>query len=507
MWTSILLILLCTSILAYAFWTVQPKKKGIEEGFALNVEPDFRTAINRTFNDVLGRDAQEFEIQNYRGTMTTINDVDKVVKKLEASSEYQRKVGKETFANVPPSSTATATTKTEKEKEKEKEKTAKDAELAKRLAIYRAIIRVYERVLDRLPNMKELNYYHQKMQAEPNFDLELLLKSSNEKKILEKNQTNAVNVDLDEQVTDAQLTLLVDQVYAETLPGKELPNREDHEFLKTRFVSYKLDRERLKRLILFLDSMDGGSPAFDISGDNRLGQVDSLGETRSGTETGAGTKTSNLEKKLDQDKKQRAAIQDVTTVAPLGHVKDANDIVLNMDDVALYGLDKDAVLASLMQQKLDKQANKNKNSSTNSRNKVNPQKDSKPYPPLASFATQDACIANKNAYYNKNKFYDSFYDANAKVQDCDISNVVKCGNTKDMNNALANIQNERNKRELEYQCDRNAFYLQHENTETMPYDPNIVPSKLNTKFGTFLADAADTQVGSILPKFIFKEYS
>ena len=492
MWTSILLILLCTSILAYAFWTVQPKKKGIEEGFALNVEPDFRTAINQTFNQVLGRDAQEFEIQNYRGSMTTVDDVDKVVKKLEASSEYQRKVGKETFANAPSPSTATATATAKTDKEKEK--TAKDAELAKRLAIYRAIIRVYERVLDRLPNMKELNYYHQKMQAEPNFDLELLLKSSNEKKILEKNQTNAVNVDLDEQVTDAQLTLLVDQVYAETLPGKELPNREDHEFLKTRFVSYKLDRERLKRLILFLDTMDRGSPAFDISGDNRLGDVDSLG-----------TKTSNL----DQEKKQRAAaVQDFTTVAPLGHVKDSNDVILNMDDVALYGLDKDAVLASLMQQKLDQQKNKNKNKTgNNSRNQVNPQKDSKPYPPLASFATQDACIANKNAYYNKNKFYDSFYDANAKVQDCDISNVVKCGNTKDMNNALANIQNERNKRELEYQCDRNAFYLQQESTETMPYDPNIMPSKLNTKFGTFLADAADTQVGSILPKFIFKEYT
>ena len=506
MWTSILLILLCTSILAYAFWTVQPKKKGIEEGFALNVEPDFRIAINQTFNQVLGRDAQEFEIQNYRGSMTTVDDVDKVVKKLEASSEYQRKVGKETFANAP--SPTTATEKTDKT-DKEKEKAAKDAELAKRLAIYRAIIRVYERVLDRLPNMKELNYYHQKMQAEPNFDLELLLKSSNEKKILEKNQTNAVNVDLDEQVTDAQLTLLVDQVYAETLPGKELPNREDHEFLKTRFVSYKLDRERLKRLILFLDTMDRGSPAFDISGDNRLGDVDSLGTTSgTGTGTGTGTKTSNLEKNLDQEKKQRAAaIQDFTTVAPLGHVKDTNDVILNMDDVALYGLDKDAVLASLMQQKLDQQKNKNKKgNNTNSRNQVNPQKDSKPYPPLASFATQDACMANKNAYYNKNKFYDSFYDANAKVQDCDISNVVKCGNTKDMNNALADIQNERNKRELEYQCDRNAFYLQQENTETMPYDPNIMPSKLNTKFGTFLADAADTQVGSILPKFIFKEF-
>jgi hypothetical protein len=109
----------------------------------------------------------------------------------------------------------------------------------------------------------------------------------------------------------------------------------------------------------------------------------------------------------------------------------------------------------------------------------------------------------KTDIYAKNSFSDTLYD-NLKI----IQSETSCQNQNQKstnNNDFATQLHKRNINELEYQCARNSYFTDLEN-ELKEYDPNLNYQFKNTRFGTFLEDADDTKVGSILPRFVYAQY-
>jgi hypothetical protein len=110
--------------------------------------------------------------------------------------------------------------------------------------------------------------------------------------------------------------------------------------------------------------------------------------------------------------------------------------------------------------------------------------------------------------YNKDKFFDSLYTnlKAADAQQCVAGKLdARNSTTKDGRNRVAEAYMDREIAGLGYECGKTSELLG-DADPAYSYDPNIVPQLRNTRFGTFLDDANNTKIGSILPKFIYKEY-
>ena len=506
MWTRITLFLLCILVVAGSYYYLQPRRT--QEGFANNIGQEYRQSIVQVFNTVLGRDPQEFEVMLYRDTMTNPYATAPIEEKLKGSMEFQKLIEsavKDASTVSTPASASQATVENFKPDIKDSAQadfiseqdidaslsagSPTSVELTKRLEIYRTIIRIYEKSLDRLPDMKELNYYMLKLTNETDFNinkLEIILEASEEYRIIQMNQTNRVNGQLDGAVTDAQLTLMVIDVYASIFPGTTPPKELEY-FLKRKYVEYKLDTNRLKQVILLLNSIDNNMNIDVTISPNKVTQETTIGNN---------------------------GIMSPLEMAKLTGVSD--DSVMG----SLTGGVQMAVTSSaastvtvVTQAKAQSQAASNANAAHVAPTATYLPQNHDKFP--LTMSQMDIC---QSSPYNKDKFYDSLY-SNMKVA---ATNDAGCfrfgkgngGSTSAISekNKLAEVQNQRNLSELKYQCNRNSYYINTNASDVAAtsavsaYDTNAQPQMMNSKFGTFLEDAADTKVGSIMPKFVFKEY-
>jgi hypothetical protein len=297
---------------------------------------------------------------------------------------------------------------------------------------------------------------------------------SEEYKILEKNQSNLVNADAEGAITDAQITMLIHDMYKKVYGYEPKGNLED--FLKAKYTEYKFDDVKFIKLLNFMHDLETNKP---------------VGASSQQTNANAANKTT----------------LDATTIVQNDMNKTSGQNVANK------------TTTNAKEHEVNSTLNANNSTHTNtssSHTAYGPgathlyhETDNKSVPFGSSW---NPPIKTGSAYcdkdpYNINKFYDSLYENHKIATAAD----GKCTNTVIPNrNELAEKTQKRNMEELQYSCSRNT-YATLVDEEMMSghvnaYDKNVMPNYRNTRYGSFLDDADNTKVGSIMPKFIFKEY-
>ena len=542
MWSNVALVVIACVIVACIYIFAQPAKSKFREQFAINVEQDYRQSINKTFNKVLGRDPQEYEVQLYRDSMTSPFDTEPIEKKLQASAEFKTVVEANAFAQpfaqpfptypipnpVPKprlvdasapftnadealitkatmaaaataatsastaaaaaaSASTSANPSTNSDPKSNNDQTIASMDLGKRLELYRLIVSIYEKNLERLPSMKELNYYTVRITNDKTFNSDKLIKilqSSQEYNILQKNQTNVVNAELEGAITDAQLTLLVNDIYRSMFKNEE-PSKSFEDFMKIKYVEYKLDDVKFRKMLAMLHDVDVDAVAVPPAAVCPV--VIPASASNAPTPTQASTAQNP---NPSQNANANASIALIPTLNG-GKMSASSTQVGSANSISTPGT----------QQVLSNQTQ----SLANAANAANNVIQEAAYP---SKALADSYCTTATAY-NKNKVFDSLY-ANiqlAQQQSCTI--VAPNSSTYGDRNKLAETMDDRNQSRLGYECARNSESIlsaQDNARFQYSYDPNVVPLLRNTKFGTFLDDAENTSVGSIMPRFVYREY-
>lgn len=467
--------LFTVATLAIYFYMQNNKPK---ETFVTNVEPDYRSSIVKIFNVALGRDPQEFEVQMYRNDMRDPNDIEKIRNKLLGSAEYI-KIQKELLDIPKPIEDKSVVSKNAATVTDEAIIVLQSLKTDEKLARYREIVKIYQDNLDRLPTLKEINYYTYRMEKDKTFTSEKLIEliqMSKEYSILQKNQTNVVNTELEGNITEAQILLIIRAAYQEVYKTSSLPSEELEDFLKLKYVEYKLDDVKFKKLLILLRDLD----LNDVNIDKLNIDLSAKGVA------GSNKNVANASASTTSNTNANASNGNASTT-PNGNGNGNASTTPNGNASATL----------------------NKNANVTSESKTNPS------PSLPScenkfgaswnptIQTDQICKNLKNQY-DINKFYDSLYE-NIKYEQ---SGNCMSGDTN--RNMLAETQLKRNQFELGNSCSKNNYYSQVD-AEIMAgyvnaYDKNLKPQFKNTKYGAFLDDAANTKVGSIMPNFVFKEY-
>jgi hypothetical protein len=237
-------------------------KKNISvEKFTNSVEKktNYTRTINKMYRDILARNATEFEVEKSMQIMKSEMDETTLIEIIKKTEEYREKNNLDVAIKKTIGTSDRATI----------DKALNSMKLKERVEIYRNIIDVYERTLQRVPIIMELNYYAYRMTTDKNFDiqkLETILTSSNEYKIIEKNQSNVVNFELKGNITDAQLKYEVVSIYKFALGVDTDPSYELEQFLKKKYVDYQMEKDKLVRLILLMNMIDNNQIPNNIEG-------------------------------------------------------------------------------------------------------------------------------------------------------------------------------------------------------------------------------------------------
>ena len=114
------------------------------------------------------------------------------------------------------------------------------------------VIEVFNDILGRNPDSIELPLYSKKVAQDPKFDIEklkLLLYSTPEYKRMEKTQDNKTFGTLPGNVTDRQITIMINKLYNDVTGIASVSDPETLAFLKKKFVEFGLNEEIMKRFI------------------------------------------------------------------------------------------------------------------------------------------------------------------------------------------------------------------------------------------------------------------
>lgn len=238
------------------------KKHISVEKFTNSVEKktNYTKTINKIYRDMLARNATEFEVEKSMQIMKNEIDETTLIEIIKKTEEYREKNNLDVAIKKTIGTNDRATI----------DKALNSMKLKERVEIYRNIIDVYEKILQRVPIIMELNYYAYRKTTDKSFDiqkLETILTSSNEYKIIEKNQSNVVNFELKGNITDAQLKYEVVALYKFALGVDTDPSYELEQFLKKKYVDYQMEKDKLVRLILLMNMMDNNQLLLD-SNDN-----------------------------------------------------------------------------------------------------------------------------------------------------------------------------------------------------------------------------------------------
>lgn len=258
-------------------------RKKLSEMFIDKADTAYEDTIMSIMRTHLFRPPVAAEVDNFIKIMRNPNDTSRVVRAIKKTDEYKNlqlasaKSHSEILSpNIPLQTEYNIT-----------DKRVDDLPLPERTRYYRAIIAIYDRVLSRMPTMAELNYYTARMITDKTFDekkLQMLIESSREFEILQKNQNNQVFSELSSGITDAQIEYEVEEIYKQAMgldnskkndsdndkqyrglgddPIAEYENRDQmmstslFDFLKHKYKEYELNEKRLFNLIVMIHDLD-----------------------------------------------------------------------------------------------------------------------------------------------------------------------------------------------------------------------------------------------------------
>jgi hypothetical protein len=356
------------------------------------------------------------------------------------------------IANSPELATRTDATR---DKAKEKKLNQEDFRL------YRKIIDVYKKVLDRLPSSAELNFYFAVMKKNPKFDLDKLeetLIASREHMILEMNQKNEVNGDLEGNVTERQLKVVIYSLY-ETVYGAE-PDKITFDFLRTRFVDMSMNEEKFVKFLKELKYLEDSTHKEFVS------RLDHEDEKKYYIDN-SGYKGEDPEKIFDKYIELKPDIKKYTMDKPEEHYERKHEV----DDIGerrsfnVYVKDPNDITTDDILKNIRE--------------------------------SDDKCLLGKykKNFHNSNELANEIKDRDADLLDY-RKNLVHHGGKSDYVNADENMVLYP---EFKWAIPERRPPVCYGNKNN--YNPLMTQTAL---IGTPLNEAKDTEVGSIMPKFKFE---
>ena len=499
---TILISIILVSVIYFYYKNNLPPTKNVKEGFsaaAANVDEAYRSTIKETFKKTLSRDPYEYEVKLYAALMHHPYDSNSINKKIKGSTEYAELISKEVsdikIDNKSGSSAKTPVLESfSQEVENLKPKVddyIRDMTFDDRMDAYKKIVKVFEKTLNRIPITDELNFFTYKLHSNilSLTNIEMVLQSSREYDILTRNQTNVVNASLVQNITDAQLNLMVDKAYDDVM-RKDLTDDLLKSFLKKKLHEYSLDIEKLKLLIKVMHNLD-------IQSGNNSDIAQCINGSKDTSDKPQPKEEAKAESEPAPEPAPEPPKEDDAGKGGSSKQSDTDEIILTRE--------QQIAIAEIM-----KQTSKQKeplNPPKEERNTGENEKGFHCASPLLDGDKYGKCMA-KNVYSKQSPYYDTLYTANNNFQstkeNCsyDFINVEK-------DQKLAKEQMKRHAELYGKTCGSSTEKLLEEqlNGYGKPFDSNAKLNLRNTKYGAFLEDVEDTKVGSILPRFVYKELS
>lgn len=463
-------LIACLIVVGYF---ILANEKTIKEKFVVGIDDPgkYYETIRTLIQTYLLRQPEQYELERYRALMKNPQDIDTVIDAIQKSQEYKELIA----ASTKTKDLATLTPYIQNSALGSQpisriDQVVQSASLLQRTDMFRTIISAYDENLQRMPSMRELNYYSYRMLNDSTFDkakLVLILQSSKEYSILQKNQTNIVQGQLPGVMTDIQITMEVRSIYEEVF--QDMPDEHMETFLKYKFKVYGLDEKRFRDFLLLLKALD----------ENKINISNLANSTR-----GVVTSESSLMMRdynpyvLEESSPHIGA---GTNNNPMNYnVYQSDNRVFNIINPSKEELDK--LLTNIMQE----DDNVHKFSCKKPRQYRDPL-----YETLKTEQQdQKTCEWNKNGFENQ-------IESKYREQ-----------------NRLAEYQQSRNFDELQSTCVRNTYYMNADD-DLLPFKSSnkkhngqwsVQPThELPGQFGTPLWEAENTMVGSMLPRFIYKE--
>jgi hypothetical protein len=476
MYILILSIVLISAI--YFYHSYSKTKKNVEGFSEVTVDAVSRKTIMDSFNAVLGRDPYEYEVKVYASEMSHPYDKDIIENKIKGSSEYKKNMAKESLKeNKLVNYDFIEGFQQDIEANKETVKSfIEKMSFDDKLESYRIIVKQFENNLDRLPTVEELNYFTYKLKQD-NFDLtkmEQVLQSSKEFSILTNNQTNLVNARIVENITERQMELMVKKAYQEVF-DKELTEDYMIKFLITKLHDYSLNTDKLKAFLKLMYDFDMNKLAQQQTSTTQQQETSSQKEA---AKQAAETSKADVQKQEAANQTQKAASQQEKPTVTEEQASDGKT-----------------------------STNESGKTSTNESAKASKEDDdaSKQFFFCSPLLNDSKCMS-KNAYKKFAPFFDSVYEANSDFQKSNQNCTYDYMNT-EKDQKLANEQMKRHQDYLGMKCNTSLEQVLAEQLDGFgaPFDSGVNIQYRNTKYGAYIGDAEDTKVGSILPKFVFKE--
>jgi hypothetical protein len=346
------------------------------------------------------------------------------------------------------------------------------------------IVEVFNELLGRNPDRRELYNFAKMMNSDANFTLDKLrqiLIASEEFKRMERTQNNMVYVNLQSNVTDRQLTMQVTKMYVD-VTGQEYVDEDTLKFLKRKFVEFNLNE---KIMLEFIKNYVSNTP-FKAPPTDPVPPKAKAGLTNSELE--------QLKKQLTEELAASAAANasaeskvaksgDAASSSNAGKNQlpkeafDGKTVITDSKIYNFFGTDpaNKEVIESLLSDSLTENGN------------------------IDSAKLMDKIKTNSSCAYNINAAEADMLEKNKQE--------------------LADYINNRNRSHLKNVCQRNRKYMNaDENMVLFPefkwsvpqaHPPVCMGGKAEFKpsvsqtalIGTLLPEAQDTSVGSILPVF------
>jgi hypothetical protein len=331
------------------------------------------------------------------------------------------------------------------------------------------VIAIFNEILERHPDAEELQYYSTFIKGNPaNLEkMKVLLLQSNEYKRLQKLQNNTAYGYLLGGITDRQLALMVVSVYNQVAGNASKLDDDTMKFLKKKYLEFQLDEKVFKKFVQDFVLFDSSSKT-------------------------ANNNNKQVSMTTEQD---AAAIR-------------ANAAIT--DKLAQSGFEKENKMNPASSSQVPSTSPQTKTTETNDKAKEQyTNKEQQQCPPDSKKNTIDTdklikmIKDNADCQFSKNGVDDKYRTEQS----------------------LANAVNDRNRDELKNICQRNKTFSKYHYEDmvlvpgqewTIPqkhppvcygskgnYNPRVEQTAL---IGTLLGDAKDTEIGSIMPKFTYKEY-
>ena len=248
----IFIIALCAYVMYYNSAHIKEKFVAEAEPKAIKVEQadkESRELVEKSFRKLLKREPEPFELNIYIPIVQKSKDNIELERRIKETAEYmyiQERNKTDLLAQG-----------FDKVQAEELEQTDFD----ERMNAYKIVMAAFDKILERLPNNKELNYFAYRLMKEEGFDqdkLEQALMATEEYSILEKMQDNQVYGELPGNITEAQIKLELHEVYESTIGKPDIPHQLE-EFLLGKFKEYHLDKVKLRKLIMTIEYIDDDS--------------------------------------------------------------------------------------------------------------------------------------------------------------------------------------------------------------------------------------------------------